>query len=110
MGWTHQAVLSQIRATIAKHADGVSEADLRESTELVAELGIDSLGVMEVVADIEDKFELVIADSELREVATLGDVVKVIVDQLRMAGRLDEKAGRLDEKTGRLDEKRSPEA
>jgi len=90
MSWTHQAVLSETCATIAQHADGISEAELNESTELVAELGIDSLGVMEVVADIEDKFELTIADSELREVATLGDVVEAIVSQLRLAGRLVE--------------------
>ena len=51
-------------------------------------LGIDSLGVMEVVADIEDKFDMTIADAELRDVATLGDVVKAIEGRLRADGRL----------------------
>jgi acyl carrier protein len=85
MTWTHERVLAEVRGVIQEHVD--TEADLTEKTELVADLGIDSLGVMEVVADIEDRFDLTIADSELREVATLGDVVAAIELRLRRDGR-----------------------
>ncbi len=88
MSWTHEAVLAEVRGVIAQHTDAT--AKLTESTELVADLGIDSLGVMEVVAEIEDKFELTIADAELRDVTTLGDVVGAIELRLRESGRLDE--------------------
>ncbi len=86
MSWTHDEVVSEVRAMIKEHSDVVT--DITEKTELVADLGIDSLGVMEVVADIEDKFEMTIADSTLRDVATLGDVVKAIESSLEESGRL----------------------
>ena len=85
MGWTHDDVFAAVRNVILEHTD--SNADLTENTELVGDLGIDSLGVMEVVADIEDKFDMTIADSDLRDVATLGDVVKAIELRLRQEGR-----------------------
>ena len=88
MSWTHDEVVSEVRGLIADHSD--AEANITEGTELVADLGIDSLGVMEVVADIEDKFEMTIADNELREVATLGDVVAAIEIRLKESGRLKE--------------------
>ena len=86
MSWTHDEVLAAVRTVIQEHTD--TTADLSEKTELVADLGIDSLGVMEVVAEIEDKFDMTIADSELREVSTLGDVVQAIEGRLRQEGRL----------------------
>jgi acyl carrier protein len=85
MSWTHEEVLAAVRKVIEEHAE---TTDLTEQTELVADLGIDSLGVMEVVAEIEDQFGMTIADSELREVATLGDVVRAIETRLREEGRL----------------------
>lgn len=87
MTWSHEKVLAEVRGVIREHTE--TDADLTEGTELVADLGIDSLGVMEVVADIEDKFDLTIADAELRDVATLGDVVKAIETRLRLDGKLE---------------------
>ncbi len=86
MTWSHDKVLDEVRGLIREHTD--TEVDLTEKTELVADLGIDSLGVMEVVADLEDKFGMTIGDAELREVATLGDVVKAIEVRLEKDGRL----------------------
>lgn len=86
MSWTHEEVVDQVRSLILDHTE--TSAEITEQTELVADLGIDSLGVMEVVADIEDKFDMTIADKELRDVATLGDVVKAIEVRLEQTGRL----------------------
>ena len=86
MSWTRAAIVAEIRKVIEEHAEGIEK--LEDTTELVADLGIDSLGVMEVVADIEDRFEITISDSELREVATFADVVGAIENRLRELGRL----------------------
>jgi acyl carrier protein len=88
MSWTHDQVLAEVSSVIRGHTD--AQADLQSDTELVADLGIDSLGVMEVVADIEDTFGMTIADAELRELATLGDVVRAIEKRLAAEGRLEE--------------------
>ena len=60
MTWSHEKVLAEVQGVIREHTE--TDADLTEGTELVADLGIDSLGVMEVVAEIEDKFDLTIAE------------------------------------------------
>jgi acyl carrier protein len=86
MTWSHDKVLDEVCVLIQEHTE--VDIALTEKTELVGDLGIDSLGVMEVVADLEDKFDMTIADSELREVATLGDVVKAIEVRLAEDGRL----------------------
>ena len=44
---------------------------------------------MEVIADIEDKFKLVIPDEALREVDTISDVATAIETKLQGDGRLN---------------------
>ena len=41
----------------------------------LASLGIDSLTMMEVVLDVQDALDLVIEDSDLRHMRTIGDVI-----------------------------------
>ena len=88
MDWSREQVVAEIRAVIDEHTEG--EVELIDSTELVADLGIDSLGVMEVVADIEDKFDITISDSDLRDVTSFGDVIHAITQMLEVQGRLGE--------------------
>ncbi len=87
MTWSHDKVFAEVRSLISEHSE--TEAVLTERTELVADLGIDSLGVMEVVANLEDKFGMTIADAELRDVATVGDVVGAVETRLKQDGRLE---------------------
>ncbi|MEM1028918.1 MAG: phosphopantetheine-binding protein [Myxococcota bacterium] len=86
MAWTREAVLAAVTKVVEGHAETGTE--ITEKTELVADLGIDSLGIMEMVADIEDEFGLTIAETELRQVATLGDVVRAIEVRLDRDGEL----------------------
>ena len=87
MKWTADNVRSDLMALLQQHAQ--NEVQVKAESHLVADLGIDSLGVMEIVADIEDKFRLSIPDDMLREVETVEDVVKSITKRLESAGRLE---------------------
>ena len=87
MKWTADNVRSDLMALLQQHAQ--NEVEIKAESHLVADLGIDSLGVMEIVADIEDKFKLSIPDDMLREVETVDDVVKAITKRLESAGRLE---------------------
>jgi acyl carrier protein len=87
MKWTHDTVRSDLMALLQQHAQ--HEGEIKAESHLVGDLGIDSLGVMEIVADIEDKFKLSIPDDVLREVETVDDVVKAITKRLESAGRLE---------------------
>lgn len=86
MEWTREAVRGELIKLFEQHAQ--HGAKVEEQSHLVADLGIDSLGVMEVIADIEDTFKLVIPDDALREVDTIGDVAKAIEQKLQNDGRL----------------------
>lgn len=88
MTWTRERVHEEVIQILKPHVQ--ADAALSESSHLVADLGIDSLGVMEVVADLEDKFKLHIPDEALREVDTVGDVAKAITMRLEKEGRLAE--------------------
>jgi acyl carrier protein len=88
MNWTRDRVHDEVIQILKPHVQ--VDAALTESSQLVADLGIDSLGVMEVVADLEDKFKLHIPDEALREVDTVGDVAKAITVRLQRDGRLAE--------------------
>jgi acyl carrier protein len=54
---------------------------------ITGDLGIDSLGVMEIVAELEDKYALSFPDDELPRIRTVGDVVGAITRSLEGNGR-----------------------
>lgn len=86
MTWTRDSVRTELLKVFRRHAE--AGADVTENSHLVADLGIDSLGVMEVIADLEDMFHLQIPDETLREVDTIGDVEKAVEARLATDGRL----------------------
>lgn len=88
MSWSRAEVRASVKEILKPHAQAGS--DLTEESRIVADLGIDSLGVMEVVADLEDKFKLRIPDEALRDVETVADVAKAIETRLLSEGRLAE--------------------
>ncbi len=87
MQFTRETVRTEVLALLKGHAQ--AGATVQESSHLVGDLGIDSLGVMELIADIEDKFKLSIPDDALRDVDTVDSVVRAIVSRLEKAGRLE---------------------
>jgi acyl carrier protein len=87
MTWTRDSVRAELLEVFQRHAE--DGAAVTEQSRLVADLGIDSLGVMEVIADLEDKFHLHIPDEALREVDTIHDVVAAVEARLRNDGRLE---------------------
>ena len=88
MMWNREGVRTEIINVFTTHVrPGVS---ITESSHLVADLGIDSLGVMELMADLEDRFSLTIPDEALRQIDTVGDVAKAIETRLRTDGRYGE--------------------
>jgi acyl carrier protein len=89
MSWNPASVRAELVGILKKYAEQ-SPDEPTESTELVAHLGLDSLAVMEVVADVEDRFELTIEDDDLRALFTVGDVARAIEARLKAEGRLAE--------------------
>jgi len=68
-----------LRVTIeilSKHVD--LDRPITPKDHILNDLGLDSLGVMEVVADIEDRFEVQIPQDMLSTMSTVDDVVKAL--------------------------------
>ena len=64
------------------------KVDVQLASVITADLGVDSLAVMEIVADLEDSFELTFPDEELPTIKTVADVANLIVLGLEKDGRL----------------------
>jgi len=59
----------------------ISKATLTESTYFVSDLGIDSMRALDLVADVETRFDVEIPDARIRDLATLGDLIAFITKQ-----------------------------
>jgi acyl carrier protein len=73
---TYEEMLKETTEILGKHVDlnrAISPKDHIQN-----DLGLDSLGVMEVVADIEDRFDVQIPQDILSTISTVDDVVKAL--------------------------------
>ncbi|AMB98964.1 acyl carrier protein [Aerococcus urinaehominis] len=57
---------------------GVDENKVGNDLVFSRDLGADSLDIIEVVMQLEDKFEIRIADDDLENIQTMGDLVRII--------------------------------
>lgn len=88
MTWNRKDVENKIIELFSNHREG--EVEVTQSTKIVADLGIDSLGIMEVLSEVEDTFGLVIPDESLKSIETVGHVIAAIIEKLEQGGRLSE--------------------
>jgi len=72
---------AKIVKLIAEHI-GVPTSDIKPSSQLVADLGFDSLDEVELLMALEDDFDLELNDEELIDTVTVQDVFKVIAKHL----------------------------
>ena len=74
---TYDETLAITTEILRKHVEG--ERAIRPDDHIQNDLGLDSLGVMEVVADVEDRFAVAIPNATLTEIATVEDIAKALV-------------------------------
>ncbi|MBF4499909.1 MULTISPECIES: acyl carrier protein [Savagea] len=60
----------------------VDEAKVTETASFRDDLGADSLDVVELVMELEDEFDMQISDEDAEKIATVGDAVKYIEEQV----------------------------
>jgi acyl carrier protein len=74
---TYDETLKVTIEILQRHVD--ADRVIRPSDHIQNDLGLDSLGVMELVADIEDRFSVTLPNDMLGEIATVEDVAKALV-------------------------------
>jgi acyl carrier protein len=62
---------------LKKHVD--AGRDIRPNDHIQNDLGLDSLGVMELVADVEDRFAVSIPNDVLSDIATVADIAQALM-------------------------------
>lgn len=73
-------VFEKVAAILAEQLD-VEAGDISLSTDLVDDLGADSLDIVDLVMTLEDEFDLEISDEDIETVRTVGDIVKYLEDR-----------------------------
>ena len=64
----------------------VAAEDVQEDRSFVADLGVDSLSLVELTMDLEDQFGIELPEEELADVTTIGAFVDVIEKKIAAQG------------------------
>lgn len=74
----YESVLAQVKAGLAPFIKNGSE--LTEGTNLLRDLGLDSVQVLEMVLELEERFDISIPVNKLSDVHTLKDLTQVLTN------------------------------
>jgi acyl carrier protein len=75
-------VATQIRTALAQHLKR-DVSKIRPEDNLRADLGLDSLAMIELLFKIEEAFDLEIPNDDLSKIATVSDVVAYVEERLQ---------------------------
>ncbi|MBR4953345.1 MAG: acyl carrier protein [Oscillospiraceae bacterium] len=70
-------VFEKLRDMLAEQLE-IDAAEITMDTNIVEDLGADSLDVVELIMSLEDEYDLVITDEAVRELHTIREVVEFI--------------------------------
>ncbi|MGO1469440.1 MAG: acyl carrier protein [Tissierella sp.] len=69
--------IEKVKAVVAEQLDAEVEG-MEMETSLMEDLDADSLDAVEIIMELEDEFDIEIADEEAEGFKTIGDIVKYI--------------------------------
>ena len=72
-------MLEKIKNYLAEHLY-VDEDQVTPETDLRKDLGADSLDLIELTMALEDQYDIKIPDEALKEIQSVGDVIKCLKD------------------------------
>lgn len=81
--WTRETIRTLIGVLIAKQL-GIELQDIKPDTDLVQDLGADSLDSVELVMEFEDEFEITIPDAEWENLHTVQQIEDYLVRMLEV--------------------------
>ncbi len=74
-----------IEQLIAASDEEIAPESITDQTSLRDDLDLSSLQAVTLVMDLEDEFGVVIEDEEIEELATVGDVLRIILQKSESA-------------------------
>lgn len=76
-----EEVFEKIKEIIVEQL-GVAETSVTMEASFIDDLGADSLDIVELVMALEEEFDIEIPDADAEKVATVGDVVEYIKENV----------------------------
>ena len=73
------SVFERLQKILAEQFE-IDEDDITLNSDIVDDLGADSLDLVDLVMSIEDEFEIEVPDEAIEEIRTVDDAVKYIED------------------------------
>jgi len=70
-------VMAEVRRVVAEQLD-VEPKDIQPESKLIDDLGVDSLGIVELVLHFEEVFELDVPDDDIERIVTIQDIVNYV--------------------------------
>ena len=70
-------VVEKVKELVAEQL-GVSKESVTLESNIIEDLGADSLDVIEMLMTLEDEFGITIPDEKINEIKTVGQIVEII--------------------------------
>ncbi|RLD14541.1 MAG: acyl carrier protein [Caldiserica bacterium] len=77
---TREEALEKFRA-IFEERTGINE--FKEEDKFIDDLGLDSLGIMDVVAGIEEEFDISVPDEDIGKLTTVKSAIEYILEKVK---------------------------
>ena len=73
-------IFEQIKKILCDQLD-LDEEQVTEDSEVIYDLGADSLDIVDLVMTLEEEFDTEIPDEDIENLRTVGDIVKYVEDR-----------------------------
>ena len=73
-------ILEQVKKILCDQLD-LDEEQVTEDSEVIDDLGADSLDIVDLVMTLEEEFDTEIPDEDIENLRTVGDIVKYIEER-----------------------------
>lgn len=74
-------IFEQVKKILCDQLD-LEEEQVNEDSEVIDDLGADSLDIVDLVMTLEEEFDTEIPDEDIENLKTVGDIVKYIEDRI----------------------------
>ena len=74
-------IFEQVKKILCDQLD-LEEERVNEDSEVIDDLGADSLDIVDLVMTLEEEFDTEIPDEDIENLKTVGDIVKYIEDRV----------------------------
>ena len=70
-------ILEKVKELVAEQL-GIKAESIKEDSNILEDLGADSLDVIEMLMTLEDEYGITIPDDQISQVKTIGEIVNLI--------------------------------